>query len=85
MSGKQITCRVSGDLEKHVEEQVSNEGLYESTSEYLRDLIRRDITERHAGWSWLRAHLEPGLRAKDSEFIHLTADELIERNKARQN
>lgn len=85
MSGKQLTFRVSGDLEKHVEEQVNDEGLYESTSEYLRDLIRRDITERRAGWDWLKGHLEPALRAKDSEFIHLTADELIQRNKERQN
>ena len=35
-------ARITGKLRPFIEEQVSPNGLYESASEYIRDLIRRD-------------------------------------------
>lgn len=48
-----VNVRITGKLRRFIEEQTSPNGLYESASEYVRDLIRRDyqrLEERK--WSW---------------------------------
>lgn len=39
---KRLSVRLSGPLAAHVERQISNH-LYESDSEYIRDLVRKDM------------------------------------------
>jgi antitoxin ParD1/3/4 len=41
-----INARLSGSLAAYVEKMVSEIGLYETPSEYVRDLIRRDMEQR---------------------------------------
>lgn len=41
-----INARLSGPLAAFVERMVGNTGLYETPSEYVRDLIRRDMEQR---------------------------------------
>ncbi len=41
-----INARLSGPLAAFVERMVSKVGLYETPSEYVRDLIRRDMEQR---------------------------------------
>jgi antitoxin ParD1/3/4 len=42
-----VNVRVSGALREHVE-RTTSEGDYESVSEYVRDLIRKDKAAREA-------------------------------------
>jgi len=41
-----INARLSGPLASFVEKMVGETGLYETPSEYIRDLIRRDMEQR---------------------------------------
>lgn len=38
-----INVRVRGPMAKHVQNIIGPAGMYESQSEYIRDLIRRDM------------------------------------------
>jgi antitoxin ParD1/3/4 len=80
MASENVNVRVTGDLRNHLQQQIGQYGLYENASEYIRDLIRRDLKDRKSAWEWLRAELEPGLRADKSQFIHVTAADVIKRN-----
>jgi antitoxin ParD1/3/4 len=46
MLSTRINARLSGLLAAFVERMVGASGLYETPSEYIRDLIRRDIERR---------------------------------------
>jgi Arc/MetJ-type ribon-helix-helix transcriptional regulator len=80
MASENVNVRVTGDLRNHLQQQIGRFGLYENASEYIRDLIRRDLKDRKAAWEWLRQELEPGLRADESQFIKVTAADVIKRN-----
>jgi len=54
--------------------------LYENASEYIRALIRSDLKSRSESWEWLKKELEPALRADESAFIAVTAEDVIKRN-----
>ena len=41
-----LNVRVKGALADHVENLVGPQGLYENQSEYLRDLIRKDMYQK---------------------------------------
>ena len=73
-----VNVRIGGKLGRLIEEQASPNGLYESASEYVRDLIRRDY-QRHEErkWSWLMDQLRPGMEADESEFVPLDPEEII--------
>ena len=40
-----INTRVKGPMARHVETVIGPSGLYENQSEYIRDLIRRDMAK----------------------------------------
>ena len=70
--------RITGKLRRFIEEQTSPNGLYESASEYVRDLIRRDyqrLEERK--WSWFMDQLRPGMEADKSEFVPFDPEGII--------
>jgi len=46
MLSTRINARLSGPLAAFVDRMVSKAGLYETPSEYVRDLIRRDMETR---------------------------------------
>jgi antitoxin ParD1/3/4 len=46
MLSTRINARLSGGLANFVERMVGASGLYETPSEYIRDLIRRDMERR---------------------------------------
>ncbi|MFT4925092.1 MAG: antitoxin ParD1/3/4 [Phenylobacterium sp.] len=87
MASNSVNVRVTGALYDHMQQQLSNKGggLYESASEYIRDLIRHDLKEKQDGWQFLQDELEPALSADENEFLAVTADDVIQRNKARLN
>ena len=74
--------KITGRLEDFTRSQIDENGLYETTSEYLRDLIRQDMESKNAkAWLSLRDELIPGMKAPKSAFIEVTAADVINRNK----
>ena len=52
-------------------------------AEYIRALIRRDLKSREEAWEGLQNQLSPAMRAVDSEFLAVTAEDVIRRNTQR--
>lgn len=77
-----MTVRVSGALSDFVAANVGEFGAYESVSEYLRDLIRRDKArvEREA-FELLKAELTRAFAAPDESYHTLSAADVIEKNR----
>lgn len=48
MASDRINTRLPEPLAQHVGRMVGTKGLYETPSEYIRDLIRRDMESRDA-------------------------------------
>ena len=73
-----MTVRLSGALSEFVSANVSETGNYESVSEYVRDLIRRDKagSEREA-FDRLRAELKRAFAAPDDTYHALSAADVI--------
>lgn len=76
-----LTVRVSGALGDFVSANVGETGSYENVSEYIRDLIRRDMgrAEKEA-LDRLKAELTRAYAAPESSYKPLTAVEVIARN-----
>ena len=86
MAGPNITVRISGGLRDYLDECTGKQGLYETPSEYLRDLIRRDMAQKEAEkWQRLRAALMEGLSAKSSDYKILSASTVKKRARQRNN
>ena len=79
-----MTVRLNDTLSDFVSANVSQTGDYESVSEYIRDLIRRDKarSEREA-FDRLKAELERAFDAPDDTYRPLSAEDVIARNRAR--
>ena len=86
MPSPNVTLRISGSLRDHLEECTGKHGLYETPSEYLRDLIRRDMEQKEIEkWERLRTALAEGLSAKDSDYKELSVDRIKERARKRKS
>lgn len=74
-----INVRLSGRLQDFVKEQSHSEtGLFQSSSEYIRDLIRRDYEKSEKEKrDWLRSELEAGAQAPESEFQPVSASDFL--------
>ena len=78
-----MTVRLSGPLSDFVASNVDEDGAYETTSEYVRDLIRRDKERReHEAFDRLKAELAHAFSAPESDYIALSAEDIIARNRA---
>jgi antitoxin ParD1/3/4 len=86
MSNMTLNVRVTGALGDYVAANIGENGAYENVSEYVRDLIRRDKerTEQEA-FERLRVELQRAFATPDSEYVEVTAAEVIARNKARRS
>lgn len=86
MPGPNVTLRISGSVIEHLQECTGKHGLYETPSEYLRDLIQRDIEQKEIEkWERLRSALADGLSAKESDYKALSAITIKERARKRNN
>jgi antitoxin ParD1/3/4 len=79
-----MTVRLGGVLGDFVAANVGEDGSYENVSEYVRDLIRRDL-QRAEGEAVerLRAELSQAFAAPDDSYQPLSAAEVISRNRKR--
>jgi antitoxin ParD1/3/4 len=81
-----INVRFAGELHRFIQNRVNGEaGLYNSASEYIRDLVRRDYKhEEQRKWHALRQELKARAEADESVFIPLNADDVIAQAKSRR-
>jgi len=76
-----MTVRVSGALSDFVASNVGENGAYESVSEYMRDLIRRDKERvEQQAFERLHAELTHAFAAPESSYRSLSAADVIARN-----
>jgi antitoxin ParD1/3/4 len=84
MSQTTMTIHVSGALSDFVATHVGEGGAYESSSEYIRDLIRRDKERvEQTAFERLKAELAQAFSAPDCSYHQFTATEVIARNQPR--
>lgn len=77
-----LTVRLSGGLSDFVAANVGEHGSYESVSEYLRDLIRRDKQRAEdQAFERLQAELTHAFAAPEASYRPLTAEAVIARNR----
>lgn len=80
-----VNVRFVGELQKFIQTKVGETGVYNSASEYIRDLVRRDYErEEERKWSFLRQELQAGLKAPELEFVPLDADGIIAEARSRR-
>ena len=83
---KTLNVRVSGSLGEFVAVNVGDAGACENVSEYVRDLIRRDKERIECeAFERLKAELSAAIAAPDDTYGGLSANELIDRNRARRS
>lgn len=74
-----MTVRLSGALSDYVSANVGESGDYETVSEYIHDLIRRDKARReHEAFERLRAELGRAFGAPEDSYRRLSAADVIE-------
>ena len=79
-----MTVRLSGALSEFVAANVGENGDYESVSEYVRDLTRRDkARSEQEAFDRLKAELERAFAAPDYTYHALSAVDVIERSRRR--
>lgn len=83
MAQTTLTVHLNETLSEFVAANVGERGSYESVSEYMRDLIRRDKerVEREA-YDRLKAELVQAFGAPESSYNVLTAADVIARNRS---
>lgn len=78
-----MTVRLNPPLSEFVAANVQQGGAYENVSEYVRDLIRRDMERKEQlAVDRLKAELAHAFAAPESAYRPLTAADVIARNAA---
>jgi putative addiction module CopG family antidote len=78
-----MTVRLNPTLSEFVATNVQQGGTYENVSEYVRDLIRRDMERKEQqAFDRLKAELAHAFAAPESAYKPLTAADVIARNAA---
>lgn len=76
-----MTVRLNATLSDFVAANVQQGGTYENVSEYVRDLIRRDMERKEQqAFERLKAELAHAFSAPEAAYRPLTAAEVIARN-----
>ncbi len=79
-----LNVRVTGPLSDFVAANVGPQGVYENVSEYVRDLIRRDMAQREdERFARLKAELQQAFSHNDESFVRTNAESFL--RLARQN
>lgn len=77
-----LTVRLNGALSEFIAENIGEYGTYDNVSEYIRDLVRKDMERSEAqAFNRLQAKLAQTFQAPESSYLPLTASEVIARNR----
>lgn len=77
-----MTVRLNATLSQFVAANVQQDGAYENVSEYMRDLIRRDMARKEQqAFDRLKAELAHAFAAPEAAYQPLSAADVIARNK----
>ncbi|MEO5494789.1 MAG: addiction module antitoxin [Sphingomonas sp.] len=80
-----LNVRVSGALSDFVAANVGDDGLYDNASEYVRDLIRRDLARVELErFEALKAELQHAFSQPESTAEPIDADAFITRMRQRR-
>jgi antitoxin ParD1/3/4 len=80
-----INVRFVGPLQRFIRKRVGPGGLYQSASEYIRDLVRRDYErEGERQGEALYQELKGGAAAPSTEFVPLNVEAVIREAKNRR-
>ena len=76
-----VNVRFKGELKLFIESRIDpSAGLYNSISEYIRDLVQRDYeVEEARKWAWLRSELKTGVVADPSDFKAMDAESVLQK------
>lgn len=78
-----LTVRLNATLGDFVAANVRQDGAYENVSEYMRDLIRRDMERKEQqAFERLKAELAHAFAAPETAYRPLTAADVIARSAA---
>ncbi len=84
MGAMTSNVRIGGSLADHVGENIDEHGRYENVSEYVRDLIRHDLERvEEEKFQTLKAELRRAFATPDSEYVTASAQDVIDRARAR--
>ncbi len=73
-----LNVRVTGPLSDFVAANVGAHGVYENVSEYVRDLIRRDMAKQEdERFARLKAELEHAFSHSDDSFVSTDAESFL--------
>ncbi|MBK6637900.1 MAG: addiction module antitoxin [Rhodocyclaceae bacterium] len=77
-----MTVRLNATLSDFVASNASEDGAYENVSEYMRDLIRRDMQRKEEqAFERLKAELGNAFAAPEAAYRPLTAADVVARNR----
>jgi len=80
-----INVRFAGPLQRFIQSRTGPEGMYQSASEYIRDLVRRDFQrEQERAEELLYEELKAGVEAPASAFVPLDIESVIRKAKDRR-
>ncbi len=86
MSSMTLNVRITGPLGDFVATNVGAAGRYENVSEYVRDLIRKDMAHaEQQAFERLKAELGAAFAAPDDSYIPLSASDVIARAQGRRS
>jgi antitoxin ParD1/3/4 len=75
-----------GELQRFLLSRIGEGGLYSSTDEYIRDLVRKDYDrEEGKSWEFLRQELMPGMEAREHEFVPLNLADILQEARTRKH
>ncbi|GEM_PF-194038 len=76
-----MTVRLNPTLSEFVAANVGSDGAYENVSEYMRDLIRRDMERKEkVAFERLKTELVHAFSAPEADYQPLSAADVIARN-----
>ncbi len=76
-----LNVRIGERLGAFVASNIGDDGIYDNASEYVRDLIRRDMQRiEDERLATLRTELRAAFAAPDDRFEPLDADKVLARN-----
>lgn len=78
-----MTVRLGEVLSHYVALKIGSNGTYDNMSEYVRDLIRIDKERSEAqAFERLKDELQLAFSAPDENYLSLSADDIINRNRS---